>query len=104
MNKTLFVTFAILAQSFNFIKCRKNGFHDILSSILKEGAKACPPLLGDDPPSGCDKNFVEDVDGDIPCQDDQDCPQSEDWWLDGQSSEGKEIIFGKCEKFRRKRR
>ena len=56
----------------------------------------CPPLVGDDPPSGCDKNFVEDVDGDIPCQDDQDCPQSEDWWLDGQCREGKEITLGKC--------
>ena len=76
----------------------------VITQYHQDKFTVCPPLVGDDPPSGCDKNFVEDVDGDIPCQDDQDCPQSEDWWLDGQCSEGKEIIFGKCEKFRRKRR
>jgi len=62
-------------------------------------AAACPPLVGTASPSGCNKNFVEDVDGDIPCQDDQDCPQSEEWWLDvldEQCTEGKGVTVGKC--------
>ena len=33
---------------------------------------ACPPLLGDPAPPGCDKTFADD--GDIPCWDDTDCP------------------------------
>ena len=41
---------------------------------------ACPPPLGTDPPSGCNKTFVEDVDGEIPCQDDLDCPENEEWF------------------------
>ena len=50
-------------------------------------------------PPGCDKIFVEDVDGDIPCQDDQDCPQSEEWWLDvldEQCTQGRGVTVGKC--------
>merc|ERR1711936_650423 len=37
---------------------------------------ACPPLLGDPAPPGCNKTFVEDSDGGIPCKDNNDCPQS----------------------------
>ena len=33
---------------------------------------ACPPLLGDPAPPGCDKTFADD--GGIPCWDDTDCP------------------------------
>merc|ERR1712183_160125 len=33
---------------------------------------ACPPLLGDPAPPGCDETFADD--GDIPCLDDTDCP------------------------------
>jgi len=33
---------------------------------------ACPPLLGDPAPPGCDKTFADD--GNIPCWDDTDCP------------------------------
>ena len=44
--------------------------------------EACPPLLGDDPPAGCSKSFVEDIDGNIPCTNDQDCPQNEEWYFD----------------------
>merc|ERR1712203_1116273 len=35
-------------------------------------APACPPLLGDPAPPGCNKTFADD--GDIPCWDDTDCP------------------------------
>ena len=33
---------------------------------------ACPPLLGERAPPGCDKTFADD--GNIPCWDDTDCP------------------------------
>merc|ERR1712183_1187673 len=33
---------------------------------------ACPPLLGDPAPLGCDKTFADD--GNIPCWNDTDCP------------------------------
>ena len=33
---------------------------------------ACPPLLGERAPPGCDKTFADD--GNIPCSDDTDCP------------------------------
>ena len=33
-----------------------------------EPVSACPPLLGDPAPPGCNKTFVEDSDGGIPCQ------------------------------------
>ena len=35
---------------------------------------ACPPLLGDPAPPGCDKTFAND--GDIPCWDETDCPEN----------------------------
>ena len=35
-------------------------------------ASACPPLVGDPAPPGCNKTFADD--GDIPCWDDTDCP------------------------------
>ena len=35
-------------------------------------ASACPPLLGDPAPPGCNKTFAED--GNIPCWDNTDCP------------------------------
>ena len=45
-------------------------------------ASACPPLVGDPAPPGCNKTFVEDSYGGIPCQDYDDCPQSQAWWCD----------------------
>ena len=42
----------------------------------------CPPLVGNHPPPGCNKTFIEDVDGRIPCEDDQDCPENKDRWID----------------------
>merc|ERR1711953_1112403 len=45
-------------------------------------ASACPPLLGDPAPPGCNKTFYEDSYGHIPCQDYDDCPQSIAWWCD----------------------
>ena len=38
--------------------------------------EACPPPLGIDPPPGCNKTFVEDVNGTIPCKDDLDWPEN----------------------------
>lgn len=64
------------------------------ASASTEPVSACPPLLGDPAPPGCNKTFVEDSDGGIPCQSqyatvdgrwrDQydDCPQSQAWWCD----------------------
>jgi len=40
-------------------------------------APACPPLLGDPAPPGCNKTFVQESDG-IPCTDDTDCPDPND--------------------------
>ena len=45
-------------------------------------ATACPPLLGDDPPSGCSKTYIEDFDGQISCDSDQDCPNNKQWWIE----------------------
>ena len=42
------------------------------ASTSTEPVSACPPLLGDPAPPGCDKTFAGD--GDIPCWDDTDCP------------------------------
>merc|ERR1711874_519233 len=50
------------------------------ASASTGSASACPPLLGDPAPPGCNKTFVEDSYGDIPCQDEDDCPQSKKWW------------------------
>merc|ERR1719219_1695422 len=37
-------------------------------------ASACPPLVGDPAPPGCNKTFIQESDEDIPCWDDTDCP------------------------------
>ena len=52
------------------------------ASTSTEPVSACPPLVGDPAPPGCNKTFVEDSDGDIPCQEYDDCPQSRAWWCD----------------------
>ena len=43
---------------------------------------ACPPLIGDPSPQGCNLTFVQDVDGEFPCEDISDCPMGFDWWED----------------------
>ena len=42
------------------------------ASTSTEPVSACPPLLGDPAPPGCNKTFAGD--GNIPCWDDTDCP------------------------------
>ena len=46
----------------------------------------CPPLIGDLSPPGCNKTFIVDIDGKIPCKTLSDCPMSWDWWDDGQQA------------------
>ena len=56
----------------------------VLFSILSKGygrskfspeiVAGCPPPLGSPSPPGCDLSFVEDLEGDIPCEDHEDCP------------------------------
>ena len=50
------------------------------SSASTSTSTACPPVLGDPVPPGCNKTFVEDTEGDVPCLDDNDCPQSLAWY------------------------
>jgi len=45
-------------------------------------------------PAGCNKTFVEDVNGDIPCKDDDDCPQNLNWWKENGGYDGH--LFGVC--------
>ena len=43
-------------------------------------SEACPPPIGIASSQGCNKNFMEDVNGNIPCQDDFDCPENKEWF------------------------
>ena len=43
---------------------------------------ACPAPLGVPPPAGCEKTFIQDTRGSVSCQDDEDCPDSLQWWQD----------------------
>ena len=60
--------------------------------------EACPPPLGTKPSPGCNKTFVEDVDGEIPCHDDLDCPENRNWFNEnGCHNQNEEIItVGNC--------
>ena len=44
-----------------------------------ETGAACPAPLGLPSPPGCEKIFLQDTDGEILCQDDEDCPESLQW-------------------------
>ena len=91
MSKTLLLTVAILAQFTKLVYGRKFLPSDFGFPNPRQPPKfftpgeegPCPPLVGIKPTAGCSLNFVADVDGDVPCSVDQDCPQSEEWWLDG---------------------
>jgi len=56
----------------------------------------CPPLIGDLSPPGCNKTFIVDIDGKIPCKSLSDCPMSWDWWEDGQDEEWATGTFANC--------
>ena len=45
-------------------------------------SEACPPPIGIASSQGCNKNFMEDVNGNIPCQDDFDCPENKEWFIE----------------------
>ena len=47
-----------------------------------ESEAACPSPLGVRPPPGCKKTFIQDTLGSVSCQDDEDCPESLQWWND----------------------
>ena len=47
-----------------------------------ESEAACPSPLGVRPPPGCKKTFIQDTLGSVSCQDDEDCPESLQWWDD----------------------
>jgi len=55
---------------------------------------ACPAPIGLASPAGCKKTFIEDVNGDIPCKDDNDCPQNLNWWKENGGYHGD--LFGVC--------
>ena len=60
----------------------------------------CPPLAGNPSPPGCSKTFIEDDDGDIPCQEDLDCPENKDWWIEEGCSingNGTLVFYGICD-------
>ena len=50
--------------------------------VSDKSTAACPPLIGDPSPPGCNLTFVQDVDGEFPCEDISDCPMGFDWWED----------------------
>merc|ERR1711953_402204 len=68
---------------------------------------ACPPLLGEPAPPGCNKTFVQESDG-IPCTDDTDCPDPNDishftgtcWvWGDGTMGVCQQIVSDPIDAF-----
>merc|ERR1711953_890634 len=68
---------------------------------------ACPPLLGEPAPPGCNKTFVQESDG-IPCWDDTDCPNRNDishftgtcWvWGDGTMGVCQQIVSDPIDAF-----
>merc|ERR1719297_128686 len=75
-----------------------NGSFLELNNVTISETEACPPPIGVDPPPGCDKTFVEDVNGTIPCKDDLDCPENKEWFNEnGCQDESEEIItVGHC--------
>ena len=68
--------------------------------IFPKEVHACPPPLATakSRSEGCNKTFVEDFNGMIPCQDDLDCPENEEWFNEnGCKGQRKEIIsVGSC--------
>merc|ERR1711953_126704 len=50
-------------------------FGRIREASQTDQVSACPPLVGDPTPPGCNKTFVLDSDGGIPCWDNTDCPE-----------------------------
>ena len=68
--------------------------------IFPKEVHACPPPLATakSRSEGCNKTFVEDFNGMIPCQDDLDCPENKEWFNEnGCKGQRKEIIsVGSC--------
>ena len=57
----------------------------VLSDFVLPGGDtgaACPAPLGLPPPPGCKKTFIQETLGSVSCQDDEDCPESLQWWDD----------------------
>ena len=72
--------------------------------IFPKVIKACPPLLGSElHQDGYNKTFVEDVNGVIPCQNDLDCPENEEWFLDNGCGDQEILTVGFCQTFDRLR-
>jgi len=75
---------------------QRNGRRKCLAS--DKSTAACPPLIGDPSPPGCNLTFVRDVNGEFPCEDTSDCPMGYDWWAD-QPDGGREDTkrtYGSC--------
>ena len=68
----------------------------LLTPLVRTATAACPPLIGDPSPPGCNKTFVQDVNGEFPCEDLFDCPMDRDWWED-QGGLNPESTYGWCE-------
>ena len=54
---------------------------------LVQCQRACPPLIGDPSPPGCNKTFIQDVNGEFPCETNDDCPMGDNLPVDGQCIE-----------------
>ena len=50
--------------------------------VSDKSTAACPPLIGDPSPPGCNLTFVQDVNGEFPCETSDDCPMGFGWWDD----------------------
>jgi len=48
--------------------------------VSDKSTAVCPPLIGDPSPPGCNLTFVQDVDGEFPCETSDDCPMGYGWW------------------------
>jgi len=61
-----------------------------------EQTLTCPPLPGEQRPSGCNLSIVQDIDGEIDCEVDDDCPYSFTWWNLSSLCEADGYEYSKC--------
>ena len=48
-------------------------------------------------PAGCNKSFIEDDNGNVPCRDEEECPQNAKWWIENYRKTGNyEVGNGVC--------
>jgi len=128
MKHFILFSILVLAEHQRFVSCQNilqnifnsgnsGSFQGIFDKIIEEATGAddqnvrvagkivesllgtCPPLVGKQPPFGCTKTFVEDVNGNFPCRDDLDCPDNKQWWIDEgcNNINGNGMTYGTCD-------